>query len=125
MEHLMLGGSVALIPFCVDLDGTLVFSDVLFESPRPAPEEQATLYIAHSLVGTSGAVCAEGQGDGASVLGSAETAVRPDFISWIKSERRSGRQYGYALGLTSGWHPELRDTSACLTGYWPAIEAVI
>jgi 4-hydroxybenzoate polyprenyltransferase len=111
--------SVLAVPLCVDLDGTLIHSDVLFESALLLIKRNP-FYLLRMLVWVfSGKAALQAQIGARVSLNAAVLPYNAELVSWLKAERQSGR----SLWLCTATNAALADAVATHLGMFDGVIA--
>ena len=117
-EEPVLGASVEQVPLCVDLDGTLILSDVLWESiiqlwSKPATAIRALWALRHGKAAMKSVLAEEVPIDPAAL------PYREDLLAFLRSQHEAGRN----LVLVTATHRRVAERVAGYLGIFSGVMA--
>jgi 4-hydroxybenzoate polyprenyltransferase/phosphoserine phosphatase len=111
--------SAMKVPLCVDLDGTLIHSDLLFESALLLIKRNPLYLLLMALWLFRGKAVLKAQIASRVSLNPAALPYNQEFVSWLTSERRAGR----SLWLCTATNQQLADAVAAHVGLFEGVLA--
>jgi 4-hydroxybenzoate polyprenyltransferase/phosphoserine phosphatase len=111
--------TVLAVPLCVDLDGTLIHSDSLFESALLLIKRNPFYLLRMLLWVLQGKAALKAQIAARVTLNAAALPYNSELVDWLKAERQSGR----SLWLCTATHATLADGVAAHLGMFDGVIA--
>ena len=102
------------VPLVVDLDGTLVTTDTLFENAALLLRQRPWLILAMALWLFRGKAMLKSEIASRAQVKAEHLPFRPELVAWLQSESESGRQ----IVLATGAHQATADAVAVHLGFF-------